>query len=183
MLFDARSAVLLVIDMQDRLLSVMGRPEETIDACLWTAHLAKKLDIPIIFSEQNRRGLGLTIPSLTAISPTAPRLEKMAFSCWAESEIAELIRSYAQVILVGIEAHICVLQTALELKRTASRAVFVVEPAVDSRRASDKAAALDRMRLAGIQILTPEMLLFEALRTANHPDFKELSKQFVSRSV
>lgn len=175
MLIDAARATLLVIDLQSRLLPAISGGDAVLQQAIWLVRLAKRLGLPILASEQYPQGLGATCEPLRDELPAACIQTKLDFSCVA----ADCIDSQReQWILCGIESHVCVLQTALELKAS-GREVFVVESAVGSRRESDKATALSRMRQYGIDIVSPEMVAFECLRTANSPHFKEISREFL----
>jgi nicotinamidase-related amidase len=138
---------------------------------------AGKLGIPTTASEQYPQGLGPTVPELAALVPAGRTFAKMEFSCAANPGLrAELDRAgRRQVVLAGIEAHVCVLQTALEL-RAAGYAVAVVADAVASRRPASRETALARMAAAGVVPVTTEMVLFEWLRSAADPEFRALSR-------
>ena len=134
------------------------------------------LDIPIFFSEQYPNGLGLTIDKVLKklLSCKAHKFEKTSFSCFPTLDAGQLLKSN-QVILIGIETHICVLQTAMDLKGKGFE-VFVVVEAVGSRKIYDKDFAIKRMINYGIQVVTFEMMLFELLRDSKNKHFKNLSK-------
>ncbi len=175
MLIAATRCTLLVVDMQTRLLPAIDSHQEILQQVLWLIRLAKRLGLPIAASEQYPRGLGETHADVLAELPPNCVVSKNHFSCVA-ADCLDSMRE--QWILCGIESHVCVLQTAMELK-AAGREVFVVETAVGSRRASDKATALQRMRDAGIQIVSSEMVAFECLRTSDSSFFKEISREFL----
>ena len=132
---------------------------------------ATRLSVPVMLTEQYPKGLGPTVPDLAAkLPPGATRIEKTAFSaCGA------LPLSRPQVVLAGMEAHVCVLQTALELA-AAGREVFVVGDAVCSRTPANYANALDRLRASGVVLTNTESVVFEWLRDAAHEHFRALSK-------
>ena len=174
MLIDAARCSLLVVDMQTRLLPVIDGNQEILQQVIWLVRLAKHLRLPIVASEQYPQGLGATHANLMAELPANCVVSKTHFSCVA----ADCLDSeQEQWILCGIEAHVCVMQTALELKAS-GREVFVVESAVGSRSSADKACALQRMRQHGIEIVSPEMVAFECLRVAGTPLFREISREF-----
>jgi len=175
MLIDAARCNLLVVDMQTRLLPAIADGQAVLEQILWLVRLAKRLGIPISASEQYPQGLGATHPDLLGELADNSVKEKVHFSCVAANILGT---SHAQWIVCGIESHVCVLQTAIELKG-AGHEVFVVESAVGSRRQSDKITALERMRQGGIEIVSAEMFAFECLRTAGTPLFREISREFL----
>lgn len=175
MLIDATRCTLLVVDMQTRLLPAIEGNQEILQQVTWLIRLAKRLGLPIAASEQYPQGLGATHADVLIELPPNCVVSKNHFSCVA-ADCLDSTRE--QWILCGIESHVCVLQTAIELK-AAGREVLVVEAAVGSRRASDKATAMQRMRDAGIQIVSPEMVAFECLRTSDSSLFREISREFL----
>jgi nicotinamidase-related amidase len=148
------------------------------------AHVAKLLAVSAIISEQYPKGLGHTLPELLAILQNVKPVEKLTFSCMAEPIFSrQLTRDHSQMVLVGMEAHICVLQTALDLAALSAssenkfpKQVFVAEDAVISRNPANKANALARMREAGCVISNTESIVFEWLGTAEGDAFKAISK-------
>lgn len=132
---------------------------------------AARLDVPVLVTEQYPKGLGPTAPELAINLPKGSvRVEKTSFSACAALPLTR-----PQVVIAGMEAHVCVLQTALELS-AAGRDVFVVADAVCSRTAANYANALDRLRAAGIVVTNSESVLFEWLRDAANEHFRALSK-------
>lgn len=173
------ASALLLVDVQTRLAAAM--PAEERERVLRNGGVlieaAKALDIPILHTEQYPRGLGGTEPELaTALQGAARRLEKTAFSCCGATgfDAAACADGRTQWILCGMEAHVCVLQTAFEL-HARGMAVFVVEDGVCSRSAANRDNALARLRQSGVVVSNTESVLFEWLRDANHPQFKALS--------
>ena len=169
---------LIIIDMQTRLLAVMPKEamQSAIKNCEILATASNLLEVPVIVSEQYSQGLGHTAPDLMALLPNVKPVEKLSFSCMAEPIfIRQLTRDRSQVILAGIEAHICVLQTALGLIR-AGKQVFVAEDAIISRNPLNKANAIARMRVAGCIVTNTESILFEWLGRAEGEAFKTISK-------
>ncbi len=172
-------SVLVVVDMQGKLSAVM--PE--IDAALMhenTVSLleaANNLAIPVLVTEQYPQGLGQTEQSVREALPNpAPIFEKTSFSCTGASGFMpalELTKS-KQVILVGQEARVCIVQTALDLIALGYQ-VHVVEDAICARKAEHKFYALQRLQAQNVVITNYESVLFEWLRDANHPDFKAIS--------
>ena len=178
MLLDAKTSTLLVIDVQEKLLPHIDDGANVVAQAGWLVRVATRLGVPVLATEQYPRGIGATHPDLRALLPEPPR-EKLHFSCVAAGCLAgDPAFARPQLVLCGIETHVCVLQTALEL-RAAGREVFVVEEAVGSRRASDKALALARMRQHGVQIVSREMAAFEWLHESGTQLFKEVSREFL----
>ena len=175
MLLERAKSLLLLIDVQERLVPAMAHAEDVIANCGILLQAAGALDVPILASEQYPRGLGATVPALAALAPR--RLEKLEFSAYANTAIKdELTRAdRRQVVLAGIEAHVCVLQTGLELVEAGFQ-VFVVADAVASRRPESREVALHRLARAGATLITAEMALFEWLRSASAPEFRTISK-------
>lgn len=179
MLMKAELSSLLVVDMQDRLLPHVHDWQRTLDHVLWLVRVAQKVGVPVLASEQYPKGLGHTQPDLAALLPAGSVAEKSHFSCVAAQCLDGLPGAERpQVVICGIEAHVCVLQTALGLLEQ-GREVFVVADAVSSRRPDDCACALERMRDNGIDIVTREMVAFEWLQQAGTPLFKDISVNFL----
>lgn len=180
LLCQAELSQLLIIDVQERLAGTMdaGQLQTLVRNTNILIEAASSLDIPILRTEQYPRGLGPTLPDIAAALPSEQHaVEKTCFSCCGASGIESAISNVTrrQMVLVGIETHICVLQTAIDLYQRGF-GVFVVADAVCSRQQRHYQLALDRMQQAGIIISTTESVLFEWLRDASHPQFKTLSK-------
>ena len=172
MLLTAESAALLLIDMQERLVPALYDGEMVVARAVRLAEAARLLNVPIAATEQYPAGLGATV------SPLAPYpravLAKTAFSAVADPGFASLLPAgTSEIVVAGCEAHVCVLQTVFGLHRSGRR-VLLVADAVGSRDPADRAAALDRARVHGVEIVTSEMVLFEWLRDAQHPKFREV---------
>lgn len=177
MLLDRAMSQLLVVDMQERLAAAIPDIAAVESRCGILIQAAREMTVPIVISEQYRKGLGATLPSLMGRAGVNRPFEKNEFSCFANPALREaLTRAEGRLtIICGIEAHVCVLQTALEM-RAAGRAVAVAADAISSRHAESRVIALDRLRAAGIDVVTSEMVLFEWLRTAAAPEFKAISR-------
>lgn len=175
MLVERAKSLLLLVDMQERLVPIMADAADLTARCGILLRAAYELGVPILASEQYPKGLGATLPALAELAPR--RLEKMEFSAYANSAIKdELTRAgQKQIILAGIEAHVCVLQTGLELVGAGFQ-VFVVADAVASRRPESREVALHRVARAGATLITAEMALFEWLRSASAPEFRTISR-------
>jgi nicotinamidase-related amidase len=175
---DVTLSQFVIIDVQSRLATVM--PSDAMQAvlknCSILAQTASLLDVAMIVTEQYPKGLGHTIPELSALMPNIHPVDKTTFSCLAESKFRrQLTRDHSQMILSGMETHICIVQTALDLI-DAGKQVFVVEDAVISRNPANKANALARMRDAGCVITNTESVVFEWLGAAESEVFKAVSK-------
>lgn len=176
MLMDRATSQLLVVDMQERLAPVISNIGMIEKRCGILIQAARELSVPIVISEQYPKGLGGTLPGLMRLAGINQAFEKMEFSCFANGALRDALTRVEgrNTIICGIEAHVCVMQTALEMK-AAGRAVTLVADAVSSRDEENRTIALSRMRTAGIDVVTSEMVLFEWLRTAAAPAFKAIS--------
>lgn len=177
-MLDRDDAVLVVIDVQEKLCPAM---DETILAGVTKRigilqEAAQELKIPQIGTVQYVKGLGETIPALKA-RLTAPAIEKMTFSCCGEEPFPEQLRKLGrkQIIITGMESHVCVLQTVLQLLE-AGYIVHVVADAVMSRKKENWRIALAMMQQAGAVITSTEIAIFQLLRVAGSEEFRKLSK-------
>lgn len=185
MLLHAADSGLLLIDVQQKLTPWVEQSEQLIANCRWLLKLAQALQIPTLASEHYAQGLGTTVSALAPLLSTQQIVAKVEFSCSQNQACQQAIDQLnkPQWVLAGIEAHVCVLQTALDLA-AASHTVFVVADAISSREPQDKALAIQRMLANGISIVSCEMVFFEWLKRAATPQFKQLSQEFIkNRSV
>lgn len=180
MILRAEESVLVVVDVQDRLLPAIhdsARVLRTVTTLLTGAGL---LGVPVIVTEQYPKGLGGTVESVRAALPAGtPTIEKITFACTGEPAFNAALDALAaqgrrQIVVCGTEAHVCVLQTVLGL-RQAGRSPYLVADAVSSRTPENHAAAVQRMSAAGIPVVTTEMALFEWMERAGTPQFKAVS--------
>jgi len=178
MLIDPSKATLLVIDVQENRSGAVSDPDGTLARTRWLLAATAQLELPTVISEQYPKGLGHTLAQLLAAAPAAEVVEKSHFSCVAAQCLPASLMAREQVIVCGMETHVCVLQTVLGLLGLGKQ-VFVVEDACDSRTSASKAAGLARMRAAGAQVVTREMVLFELLGSASHPLFRHISKTYL----
>ena len=179
MLADAKKTTLLLVDMQERLLPAMTGGAEAQARCAILLTAAKALEVPVTLSEQYPKGLGHTVPMLKEETGNAPVFEKLSFSCWRDKALKDHMIAHHEagrplVILAGIEAHVCVMQTAADLA-AAGFGVFAVADAMASRAPASHAMALDRMRDNGVAVVNTEMVVFELLGRAGTAEFKALS--------
>ena len=178
MLIDASKATLLVVDIQAKLIGAMSDPTGTAARARWLLAATAELELPTVISEQYSKGLGNTLEALLAAAPAAQVVEKLHFSCVAADCLPASLLEREQVVVCGMETHVCVLQTVLGLLALGKQ-VFVVEDACDSRTPASKAAGLARMRSAGAHVVTREMVLFELMGSASHPLFRHISKTYL----
>lgn len=172
----ADDAVLLVIDMQERLQPQIHGDARLRQRAAALAAGMRLLDVPVVVTEQYPKGLGRTVPELQeAATAAGGPLEKTSFACGDDPGVRARLDALGRrtVLLAGVEAHICVLQTALGLQEAGYR-VQVVEDAVGSRSAEDKATGLARLRMSGVEPSTVEMALFEVMGGSRHPRFKDV---------
>lgn len=178
-LTEASDSVLVVIDLQERLLGAMPRGvrDRVVGQTDILLTAATTLHVPVIATEQYPQGLGPTEDSIRSQLADEAILEKTCFSCTNSDSFNTLLAQHQrkQIILTGMETHICVLQTALDLARQGYE-VYVVEDAVSSRAKGNQYNALQRLRQAGVVITNVESVLFEWLGDARHEDFKTLAK-------
>ncbi|HEX5676886.1 MAG TPA: isochorismatase family protein [Alcanivorax sp.] len=170
MMMDAENATLVMIDYQPRLLPAIRHGQKLVARSVTLGRIAALLDVPVIGTEQSPDKLGENVPSIRRLC--SETLSKTRFDA-SDRLRATALAERGQVVLCGCEAHVCVLQTALGLQRLGFE-VLVVEDAVGARREADKSAALQRLRQAGIGVVTLEMVAFEWLGDAQHPRFREV---------
>ena len=173
-LLSRRDAVLLLVDFQQRLVPALHDGETVVARAVRLAEAAQLLDVPIRATEQYPAGLGPTVAPLAGYPQRV--LAKTAFSPTADPGFPDLLPpEVTEVVVAGCEAHVCVLQTVLGLLSGGRRTVVVAD-AIGSRDPADAAAAVKRMARHGAEIVTSEMVLFEWLRDAAHPRFREVQK-------
>ncbi len=173
---DKDDCVLMVVDIQERLLPSICEHERVSTQSAKLIEGAKILGVPIIWTEQYKKGLGDTTPEIKqAIGDAAKPLEKMTFGCLTDPHIKQRFDELRRrtVILCGIEAHVCVLQTAMVALDEGLR-VALAEDAVSSRKPSDRAAGIARMYKEGVIPATVEMLLMEWMQIAGTETFKKV---------
>ena len=180
MLLSVKRSTLLIIDLQERLAPAVHDLKRVLANVKILLTAARSLGVPVLASEQYPKGLGPTLPELSALlsSGETPKevIEKTHFSCLAEPGFAEFLAPAPrdQIVLAGIEAHVCVLQTALDFKAM-GRDVFVVADACSSRTKENAELAFKRMRKNDVDVVSTEMVVFEWLHQAGSPAFKKLS--------
>jgi len=178
-MMDAERSLLMVIDVQARLLPAISDAGRVLANCVWLVRVAQELGVPVVVTEQYPQGLGPTVPALRELVSEDAIVAKVHFSCVAEGCLADL-PSYTrdQVIVAGTEAHVCVLQTAMGLLE-AGKQVYVVADAVGSRDPANRDLALERLRQNGAQIVAREMVAFEWLKRAGTDLFRRVNREYL----
>ncbi len=168
---------LLIIDIQERINAVMKFRDRVVKNSAKLINGFKILNVPIFITEQYRKGLGPTDKLIWEALDQPKIVDKMDFSCCAALPLMEQLRAkkIKQVVVCGIETHVCVMQTCLDLLAEGFQ-VHLVSDAISSRRKLDHEAAMDRMEQAGIILTTTEAVLFELLERAGTPEFKQISQ-------
>jgi len=168
---------LIIVDAQEKLMQVMGNPERVSDRILKLLHLARICHFPIILTEQNPRWLGPTIPPIRAVLPEYSPVEKLDFDCCGVDRFNASLQEadLRNIILTGVETHICIFQTCVSLLQR-GYTVQVPHHAVDSRTADNWGIGLSLMKEAGAVITSAETIIFQILKRAGTPEFKEMLK-------
>ena len=177
-LLSAKQTLLLVIDIQEAFADHIFEMDRVIERSRILIEAAKLLDLPIIVSQQYPKGLGQTVETIRqALGDSADYLDKTAFSCGQDDSLVKAIEATGrkQVLLCGIETHVCVLQTAFDLLALDKRAYLAVD-AVSSRNPADSQVALKRMFKAGVVSTTTEAAIMEMTISSKHPAFKAISR-------
>lgn len=176
-MLDIKNSCLVVVDVQGKLAQLMHGKDvlfKNIQIFIRAAHI---LEIPILWCQQCPDALGPTVPEIAQLLTGNEPINKAAFSCCGadqfNNQLNELARN--QILLCGIETHVCIYQTAIDLLRKGFE-VNVIADAVSSRALENKQIALKRMAAENTKIYCTEMALFELLRTAEHPRFREIAK-------
>ena len=175
------NTALLIVDIQERLLPALHEHQAFLAACRQFITGANLLGVPHIITEQYPKGLGATVPDIALLTPNAPKFSKTQFSAYT-AEVAAALQSRQpekqNIILIGCETHICVLQTVLDLRQQGYN-VFIPQECATSRTAANKANGLQQIQAAGGIVSNIESLLFMLLKDAQHPQFKAISKLIV----
>jgi nicotinamidase-related amidase len=176
-LLDPGNTVLVAIDFQERLFPAVYEKERLLDRVVRLLRGASVLEIPVILTEQYPRGLGKTLPEIAGLLPGIGPIEKACFNCCDAAAFRAALEGVnrKQVLICGIEAHICVYQTAVALLRSGYE-VQVAADCISSRDPENKAVSLTKMGALGILPTTMEMALFELLKVASGERFKQISQ-------
>lgn len=166
----------VVIDYQEKILPAMAEREQLLENSVKLLKGLKILEVPVMVTAQYARGLGMNVPEIRTAADTEEYFDKKSFSIWEDEGAKEKLRSLQRknVILCGIEAHICVLQTVMGLVEAGYRPVLI-EDCVSSRKLHDKEIAVARARAEGAVVTTYESLLFELTGGAGNEKFKQIS--------
>lgn len=167
----------LIIDIQDRLFPVMHEKEILLNNCKTLIQGLQILQIQTIITQQYTKGLGETHAEIKTIIDDFNFIEKRDFSCFDEPAVAEKLQEIKakNIIICGIESHVCVLQTAVDLKEAGLNPIVVMD-CVSSRTKENIELAKERFRLEGIMMTSYESILFELTRSAGAPEFRAISK-------
>jgi nicotinamidase-related amidase len=174
---EAEQCALIVVDMQEKLLPPIWEKERLVKNIQLLIRLAGILKIPALLTTQYAQGLGNTVPAVAEMLPNTQAIDKLMFSCFGSDAFCSMLKRLpgqrTTVLLCGMEAHICVMQTALGALRE-GYLVHVASDAVSSRTQLNWQMGLDRMRAAGTILSSTEMMLYELMRSSGAPAFKEL---------
>ncbi len=177
MRIDRDSTIGVVIDIQEKLLPHMFEKDEVVRNTNILIQGLKELGVAVIVTEQYKKGLGETVKSIAGFVKEFPHLEKISFSCCDDPKFTEKLETSTKrfVIIAGIESHVCVLQTAIDLKERGFHPVVVAD-CISSRTETNKELALIRMQQEGVLITSYESILFELARKAGTEEFKAISR-------
>jgi nicotinamidase-related amidase len=176
-MLEIKKSSLVIVDVQSKLANLMDNKEPLFANVEILIKTAKALEIPILWCQQNPKGLGPTLPQIAELLDGDEPIDKFSFSCCGDENFVEQLKKSGrkQIILCGIETHVCIYQTAMDLLDR-DYEVNLVADAVSSRSAENKHIALQRLSAEGAYMSSTEMTIFELLKTAKHPKFKELAK-------
>lgn len=174
-LLEVEQSLLVLIDVQARLAPQIANHAAVVARCGLLLQGARALGVPVLATEHCAAAIGPTLPVLRAQLDAGEMIAKRQFSAMAESALPEALRRCGcrQVLLAGMEAHVCVLQTALGVV-DAGYECWVVADAIGSRHGDDRLLAIERLRESGARVVSSEMVLFEWLGGADHPQFRTL---------
>jgi len=180
MLMRVATSGLLVVDFQERLMPAIDDADRIVANGAWLIQIAQRLGVPVLASEQYPQGLGHTVAAIREWLPAEAFMEKRHFSCAADQNCMRRIDALnrEQIVVIGAEAHVCVLQTALGLQAI-GKEVYLVADAVSSRSPRDVELALERMRAEGVRVVSREMVVFEWLHQAGTEQFRAISREFL----
>lgn len=180
MLLRAATSCLLVVDLQERLMPAIYDAERILENATWLIKIAQRLSVPVLATEQYPQGLGQSVAAVRSLLAAEAFVDKVHFSAAAEHDcmrhLDQLERE--QIVMIGTEAHVCVLQTALGL-RAAGKEVYLVADAIGSRSTLNVELAIARMREEGVRIVSREMVAFEWLQRAATEQFRAISREFL----
>ncbi len=174
---DAEQCVLIVVDIQQKLLPPIHQKEQLVRNSQLLIRLAGVLKIPAVVTTQHAKGLGNTVPEIASLLPETVAIDKLCFSCFGSDAFASALKRLpgdrTTLLLCGMEAHICVMQTALDALR-GGYVVHVASDGVSSRSEYNWKVGLERMHAAGAIMSSTETIIYELLRSSGNPSFKEM---------
>lgn len=175
-ILNKETAALLVIDIQEKIMPAMLNSERVLENAVKLIRGFKVMNLPVYYTEQYPKGLGPTTAVLKEELP-GDAVQKMTFSCYGAGNLFKELaqKRLTQVIVCGVESHVCVQQSAMDLTANGFQ-VYLAADAVSSRRELDYNTAMERMRMNGIQVTTTESILFELLNVCGTDEFKAVSK-------
>lgn len=176
-MFATENSLLVVVDVQQKLMNAMSNSENCLAKVKLLANALALMEVPIVVTEQYPKGLGPTVDALKEVLPEGTAfIEKSAFSCCGADEFNTRIQEADRknIILCGVESHVCVLQTAVALLNKGYNVILAAD-AASSRSENDKALGLAYMRHEGIKVLSTESIIFALLKDSKHPAFKAVS--------
>ena len=173
-MLDRQNAVLVVVDFQEKLLPTIPVTDAILPQAIKLIRFARELDIPILWTEQYPRGLGATVPEIATELEGLAAIEKTSFGCMGDAGFVRALENTGrrQLLLTGVETHVCMMQTALAAVEQGYE-VYVPRDTVASQEKRQYKAGLRRMEQAGVVLGTTQMVLFEILREAGTPEFKK----------
>jgi nicotinamidase-related amidase len=176
-MLESEKTMLIIIDVQEKLFRVMYEREDLLRQLRQMIQAAREFGLPIIWAEQYPEGMGKTLPELTELLGGLHPISKRTFSCCAHPPLLDAILATGckQALLVGIESHVCVYQTAIDLLGRGFE-VEVVADCVSSRSAENRQIGINRIQQAGGRVTSVEMAIFEMLQAAEGPHFKSILK-------
>lgn len=177
MFFDTENSLLVIVDVQGKLMNVMSNSEKCLAKVRLLANALTLMNVPVIVTEQYPKGLGATVDAVREVlGENTPFIEKSAFSCCGADEFNNKIieADRKNIILCGVESHVCVLQTAVALLNKGYDVTLAAD-AASSRCENDKELALSYLRHKGVSVLSTESIIFALLKDSKHPAFKAVS--------
>lgn len=179
MRINVEKAALLIVDVQDSLIPYIHESEQMVEKVIWLCQLARHLELPTVVSEHCVDKIGGTKQAVMDAANDAQVFQKRSFSAVRDGIVKRtLLKDKDQIIVCGMESHVCVLQTSLDLLAE-GKAVYLVRDAVSSRALSNLELAVERLRQAGAIVVSTEMVAFELMATADHPSFSTVLKQLI----
>lgn len=176
-MLDIKDTIAISVDIQEKLVPVMHEKEQILNKASTLIKGLNVLNVPILVPRQYPKGIGDTQDCIKDVLKEHTPIDKTSFGCLGETCFNDELHKYAQksVIVFGIEAHVCVLQTVLGLLEQGYQ-VYLVCDAITSRHEYDKLIAIERAKQAGVLLTTVESILFELMKSSKHEKFKEISK-------